>query len=69
VLQPHLVTGDEAIRFVHGIDVVALRELAPQYSQVPDLFEAYCRLHANVVLHDFLFALATAVARRWLVSQ
>lgn len=69
VLQPHLVSGDESIRFVSGIDVVALRGLAPQFSQVPDLFEAYCRAHGDVSLHDFLFALATAVARRWLVSQ
>ncbi len=69
VLQPHLVSGHESIRFVRGVDVIALRELAPQYSQVPDLFEAYGRLHGRVSLHDFLFAIATAVARRWLVSQ
>jgi len=69
VLQPHITSGDESIRFVSGIDVVALRDLAPQYSQVPDLFEAYCRAHGDVSLHDFLFALATAVARRWLVAQ
>jgi 2-polyprenyl-6-methoxyphenol hydroxylase-like FAD-dependent oxidoreductase len=69
VLQPHVVSGGEAIRYVHGIEVIALMELAPQHSQVPDLFEEYCRLHGDVSLHDFLFALATAVARRWLVSQ
>ena len=69
VLDPHIVSGDESIRFVAGIDVVALMELAPRFSQVPDLFEAYCRAHGEVALHDFLFALATAVARRWLVSQ
>lgn len=69
VLQPHIVSGDESIRFVRGVDVIALRELAPQCSQVPDLFEAYGRLHGHVALPDFLFALATAVARRWLVSQ
>lgn len=69
VLQPGLIVGGESIHFVHGINVVALRELAPQFSQVPDLFEAYCRVHGDVSLHDFLFALATAVARRWLVAQ
>jgi flavin-dependent dehydrogenase len=69
VLDPHIVAGDESIRFVAGIDVVSLTALAPGFSQVPDLFEAYCRSHGEAPLHDFLFALATAVARRWLVSQ
>lgn len=69
VLEPGIVTGDTSIRFVSGIDVVELRALGPQFSQVPDLFEAYCRAHGDVPLHDFLMALATAVARRWLVSQ
>jgi len=69
VLDSHIIVGDESIRFVAGIDVVSLTELAPHFSQVPDLFEAYCRVHGEAPLHDFLFALATAVARRWLVSQ
>jgi hypothetical protein len=69
VLDRHIVGDDESIRFVSGIDMVALIELAPRFSQVPDLFEAYCREHGEPVLHDFLFALATAVSRRWLVSQ
>ncbi|MSO34832.1 MAG: hypothetical protein EXQ50_08790 [Acidobacteria bacterium] len=69
VLEPGLVTGDESIRFVSGIDVVALRALGPRFSQVPDLFEAYCRAHGDVPLPDFLLALATAVAQRWLVVQ
>lgn len=69
VLQPHVVSGGESTRYVQGVEVVALVELAQQHSQVPDLFEAYCRVHGRVELHDFLFALATTVARRWLVSQ
>ena len=69
VLDPHIVAGDESIRFVAGIDAVSLTELAPRFSQVPDLFEAYCRVHGKVPLPDFLLAVATAVARRWLVSQ
>jgi flavin-dependent dehydrogenase len=69
VLQPSIVDGGESIQFVRGVNVVALRALAPGFSQVPDLFEAYRRAHGEVSLHDFLFALATAVARRWLVSQ
>jgi hypothetical protein len=69
VLEPSLIIGQESIRFVAGIDIVALRELGPQFSQVPDLFEAYCSAHGAVPLPDFLSALATAVARGWLVSQ
>jgi flavin-dependent dehydrogenase len=69
VLEPMIVSADESIRYVAGIDVLALRDLGPQFVQVPDLFEAYCRLHGDVALPDFLLALATSVARRWLVSQ
>ncbi len=69
VLEPAIITEGESLRFVAGVDVVALTRLAPGYAQVPDLFEAYCRANRAVTLHDFLFALATAVARRWLVAQ
>ncbi len=69
VLEPHIVTGSEAVRFVAGVNIVALRQLGPAYSQVPDLFEAYCRREGDVALPDFLLALATTVARRWLVAQ
>jgi flavin-dependent dehydrogenase len=69
VLESHLVTGEESTRFLAGVDVVAMLDLGPRFSQVPDLFEAYCRDHGAVPLPDFLLALATAVARRWLVAQ
>jgi hypothetical protein len=69
VLEPGIVTGEESTRFLAGVDVVAVLDLAPRFSQVPDLFEAYCRIHGTVPLPDFLLALATAVARRWLVAQ
>jgi hypothetical protein len=49
--------------------MVTLLELAPGPSRVPDLFDAYVRRSQPVSLHDFLLALSTAVARRWLVSQ
>ena len=68
-LEPHIVSGDESIRFVAGVDVVAVLDLGPRFSQVPDLFETYCRAHGTVPLPDFLRALATAVARGWLVAQ
>ncbi|MFA5911276.1 MAG: FAD-dependent monooxygenase [Vicinamibacterales bacterium] len=69
VLEPAIVCDDGPIRFVRGVDVVALRDLGPRFAQVPDLFDEYCRTIGPVALHDFLFALATAVARRWFVSQ
>lgn len=71
VLEPHLVTSEEprGVRYVRSVDLVAVIELAPACGQVPDLFEAYCRRLGPVALPDFLSALATAVARGWLVSE
>ena len=71
VLEPRIVSGDEprGVRFVGDVDVVALADLAPDAGDVPDLFERYCRRVAPVSLPDFLRALATAVARGWLVAQ
>ncbi len=71
VLEPHIVSVDHprGIRYVRGIDLVALIELAPATRQVPDLYETYVRRAGPAALHDFLFALATAVARGWLVSE
>ena len=71
VLEPHLVSSRHpgGIRYVRNIDLVALVELAPGPSQVPDLYEAYVRKAGSAPLPDFLFAVATAVARGWLVSE
>jgi len=69
-LAAHIIAPDSAvIRYLHGIDMVALLELAPGVSQVPDLFEAYARRHTPPSLHDFLMAVSEAVARGWLVAQ
>ena len=71
VLEPHLVSPEQpgGIRYVRGIDLVALVEVARSVRQVPDLYEAYARKAGPASLHDFLFAVATAVARGWLVSE
>ncbi|HJU44250.1 MAG TPA: FAD-dependent monooxygenase [Vicinamibacterales bacterium] len=70
VLAPHVVPADgPAIRYLYGTDIVTLLELAPDATQVPDLFENYVRQRPPVSLHDFLLALSTALARGWLVSQ
>ena len=71
VLESRIVTVGRppGVRHVRDVDLLVLLELAPSCTQVPDLFEAYCRRAAPVALPDFLYALATAVARRWLVAQ
>ena len=71
VLEAHLVPPGvpQGARYVSGIDVVALAELAPASRQVPDLYEAYVKRVGSASLHDFLHALATAVARGWLVAE
>ncbi|MGE0461227.1 MAG: NAD(P)/FAD-dependent oxidoreductase [Vicinamibacterales bacterium] len=69
VLEPRLVTpGDPAgVRFLHDIDVVTMVELAPSCRQVPALFEACVGRAGPMDLAAFLTALATALARGWLV--
>lgn len=71
VLEAHLVSPRQprGVRYVRGIDVVVLVELAPWSRAVPDLFESCVTRLGSMSLHDFLFALATAVARGWLVSE
>lgn len=71
VLEPRIVEADRpaGVRYVRDVDLLAVLELAPSFAQVPDLFEAYCRRAGPVALPDFLYALATAVARRWLVAE
>lgn len=69
VLEPGFVRGEASIRYIAGVDVIALRAMGPQFVQVPDLYEGYCRRYGEVPLPDFLMALATSVALGWLVSQ
>ncbi len=71
VLDRHLVSADHpaGIRYVRGIDLIALMELAPGTTEVPGLFETYVQAMGPAPLPDFLFAVATAVARGWLVSE
>lgn len=55
--------GAVAIRYLRGVDLLALLEMADSRTQVPDLYEAYRRSHAPVELADFLGALAVLVGR------
>jgi hypothetical protein len=70
VLEPRLVdaASPDGVRFVDGVDVVVLTRLANGFRQVPDLFDAYGRELGPVALPAFLKALATAVARGWLLG-
>ena len=71
VLEPRIITPawPSGVRHLRSVDLLALVELAPAFSHVPDLFDAYGRRIAPVALPDFLRALATALARGWLVAE
>ena len=58
-----LPTGLAGIRFLRGVDLPALVNIAGDHSQVPDLFDAYNRTHQPVILPDFLGALSVLVAK------
>ena len=68
VLERHLVPpgGGDGLRYLHGVDVVALAELAPEIADVPAFYDRYVRRVGPVDLPSFLTTLATAVARGWL---
>jgi hypothetical protein len=57
----------EGVRYLHDVDVLALVELAPSHTDVGELFDAYTRRQGPVALPEFLRALATALARGWLI--
>lgn len=71
VMEPRIVTGDlpAGVRFLHDVDLVALLSLAGAHRQVPDLYDACVLRSGPVGLGPFLTALATAVARGWLVEN
>jgi len=64
VLEPHLASKayPEGIRYVRGVDLIHLVEVAPQHAQVPDGWTAYNGVAPPVTLPDYLTALATAFA-------
>ncbi len=57
------------VRYLRGVDVVALARLAPAHTDVGDLVQAYTRVHGHVALPDFLGAMATLVAKGGLVTS
>jgi flavin-dependent dehydrogenase len=53
----------ESVRFLKGVDLLSLRDVACRHRQVGDLFAAYCRTHGNVPLPHVLAGLSLLVAR------
>lgn len=53
----------DIVRYVRGVDLVALAGLAPTASDVPTLFEQYCARHGAAALPDVIGALALLIAR------
>jgi halogenation protein CepH len=68
VLQNHLGsdTLPDGMRWVRGVDLTRLVQVAPRYEEVPDGWTAYNALSAPVSLPDYLTALATAFAAGFL---
>lgn len=64
VLREQLATDTvpEGIRFVRGVDLQRLAEVAPRHQDVPDGWAAYNAVAPPVTLPDYLTALATAFA-------
>jgi hypothetical protein len=71
VLERRIVTDDDpaGVRYVADVDVLALLDIAAARNTVPDLFELYNTQAAPVGLAQFLTALATAVARKWILVE
>jgi tryptophan halogenase len=62
-LEEHVAapTAPSGVRYCRNVDLVVLARLAPQFDQVPDLYDAYNRAAPPAPLPDFLGALSTLV--------
>jgi flavin-dependent dehydrogenase len=58
-----LPEAPDGIRFLAGVDLLKLGEMACHHRQVPDIFEAYCRTHGAVPLPSLLGSLSVLVAK------
>ncbi len=58
-----LPEAPDGIRFIAGVDLLKLGEMACRHRQVPDLFAAYCRIHGAVPLPSLLGSLSVLLAR------
>ena len=69
VLDEHLVVPawPDGVRYLRGVDLLALVRMAPRYTDAGGLFEAFLRAHPTVILPDVAGALAVLIARGALV--
>jgi flavin-dependent dehydrogenase len=51
------------LRFRENVDLVGLAQLAGSHRHVPDLFDAYCRMHGPVPMPSMLGGLSVLVAK------
>src|SRR5947207_2881224 len=58
-----LPEAPDGVRFIAGVDLLKLGEMACRHRQVPDLFEAYCRAYGAVPLPSLLGSLSVLLAR------
>ena len=64
-----LPEAPDGIRFLAGVDLLKLGELACRHGQVPEIFEAYCRTHGAVSLPSLLGSLSVLVAKGVLIAR
>ena len=55
--------AERGIRFLRGVDLTYIVEIADAHEQVPDLYDAYQRDRTPVALPDFLGALSVLLAK------
>ena len=53
----------DGVRFLAGVDLLKLGEMACRHRQVPELFDAYCRTYGTVPLPSLLGSLSVLLAR------
>lgn len=69
VVEEAIHAPQMALRYVAGIDILALGRATMDGQTVPDLFDTYCRHVAPVPVTDFLRALSLLVAEHVLVPS
>ena len=65
-IEDAVVLGPEprdVLRYIRGVDLVALATLAPRSTDIPLLFEQYVASHGEVPLPEFLAALSLLTSR------
>jgi flavin-dependent dehydrogenase len=64
-----LPEAPDGVRFIAGVDLLKLGEMACRHRTVSDLFDAYCRTCGTVSIRNLLGTLSLLVARRVLIPR